>query len=185
MNFQGKLAFAGGTSLRLVQPSDDNFLLGMFMAARPHLAVSHPDRDFVRFLYEDQRRINRIGAEGRYPEHLEFVIERTGQDVGYLRLDFGYSDWRIAEFALHPLARGKGIGGVILKGLQTVAGQARMTLSLSTPATIGSAAAFYARYGFVALPSSEPMPTMLHMAWYPPGRTPTFAADASAGAVQP
>lgn len=184
MNFEGKLAFAGGTALRLVRPSDDDFLLAMFMAARPHLAQSHPDPDFVRFLYEDQRRINRIGAEGRYPEHLEFIVERTGQDIGYLRLNFGYSDWRIAELAVHPLARGKGIGGVILKGLQTVAGQARMTLSLSTPSTIGSAAAFFARRGFVRLPDPDPMPAQFHMAWYPPGRTPSFAAGAGSGALQ-
>jgi GNAT superfamily N-acetyltransferase len=179
MAFQGKLNFAGGTALRAVRPSDDDFLLGIFMAARPHLAHSHHDPDFVRFLYEDQRRINRIGAEGRYPEHLEFVIERTGQDIGYLRLNFGYSDWRIAELALHPLARGKGIGGVILKGLQTVAGQARMTLSLSTPSVMG-AAKFYARHGFVVLPDPDPMPAIRHMAWYPPGRTPSFAAGAAA-----
>jgi GNAT superfamily N-acetyltransferase len=173
MAFEGKLAFAGGTTLRTVRPSDDDFLLGMFMAARPHLAQSHPDPDFVRFLYEDQRRINRIGAEGRYPDHLEFVIERTGQDVGFLRLDFGYSDWRIAEFALHPLARGKGIGGDILKGLQAVAGQAGMTLSLSTPSVMG-AAGFYARHGFAMLPAADPTQpsAVVHMAWYPPGRAP-------------
>lgn len=74
MNFQGKLTFSGDTSLRAVRPSDDAFLLGMFMAARPHLVHSHPDPNFVRFLYEDQRRINRLEAEARYPEHLEFVI---------------------------------------------------------------------------------------------------------------
>jgi GNAT superfamily N-acetyltransferase len=180
MNFQGKLAFAGGTSLRLVRPSDDNFLLDMFMFARPHLTYAHHDREFVRFLYEDQRRIDRLGAEARYPEHLEFVIERTGQDVGYLRLNFGYADWRIAEIAVHPLARGKGIGGVVLKGLQEVAGQAGMTLSLSTPATYGSAMGYYARHGFVVLPDPAPMPAMLHMAWYPPGRAPNAAAAARA-----
>jgi GNAT superfamily N-acetyltransferase len=172
MNFQGKLNFAGGTSLRLVRPSDDEFLLGLFMAARPYLAISHPDPAFVRFLYEDQRRINRLGAESRYPEHLEFVIERTGQDIGLLRLDFGYTDWRIAELALHPRARAKGIGSTILKGLQAVAGEARMTLSLSTPSTIGSAAAFFARYGFVTVPGAEPFSPVLHMVWYPPGRAP-------------
>lgn len=184
MNFQDKLNFAGGTTLRAVRPSDDDFVLEVFIAARPHLAHAHPDPNVVRLLSKDQFRINRLGARARFPNHREYVIQRMGQDVGSLLLDFGDREWRIVEIAVHPAARGTGIGGDILKGLQAGAARAGTTLSLSTAAGFGSAAAFYARHGFVTLPDADPMPATLHMAWYPPGSTPTFAAGADEGATE-
>lgn len=161
----GSLRLYGGLSMRFATPADQDFLLDLFIEARPWLGLADGGRDFIRFLYEDQMRITRLGAEARYPQHLDFVVEKTGQSVGRLIVDLGYTDWRIAELQIRAAARGKGIGSDLIRSLQTSAESGRMPLTLSTPTSMGIAP-LYQRLGFRVMEVVEPM---CHMAWFPPG----------------
>lgn len=133
------------------------------MAARPWFNWVEHERDYIRFLYEDQMRITRLGNGANYPEHLDFVVEKTGQAVAHVVVDLGYHDWRITQLEVHPLARGKGIGGDIVRSLQGAAERACLPLTVSALSETG-APAFYAKLGFRV---AGEQPPMLHMAWLP------------------
>lgn len=164
MSLVGAIPMLGGLSLRFATSSDENFLLDMFLAARPWLAETSPDRDFVRFLLEDQKRIARLGAETVYPAHLEFIVEKTGQAVGHLLVDLGYADWRISQLEIHPQARGKSIGGDIMRSLQKAADGKNIALTVSTVMTLPRALGFYLRLGFVVTRQQAPVVDLI---WLP------------------
>ncbi len=162
----GALPLMGGLDMRPTRPADESFLLDMFMAARPWLNQAALDRDAVRALYEDQYRITRTGREGLYPEHMAFIVEKTGQAVAHLAVDLGHADWRLSQLEVHPLARGRSIGSDIVRSLQAAAAGSLMPLTVSTP-MVGGAAPFYQRLGFRVVGRQPPS---WHLAWYPPGR---------------
>jgi N-acetylglutamate synthase and related acetyltransferases len=164
--YQGTLPLLGGLSIRQSRPSDEDFLLGLFTDARPWLAKSHHDRDFIRMLYEQQYGAMRTGQETRYPEHLDFIVEKVGQAVGRLIIDLGRHDWRIAEVEVHRLARGKGIGSDLIRSIQGTAAQVGVPLTLSVLAAETRVHWFYFRLGFQMIAN---VPPMLELIWLPPG----------------
>lgn len=162
----GSFTLLGGLSLRSTTPVDEDFLLQLFIDVRPWLAWAEGDRDFIRALYEQQYRVMRTGQEAIYPEHLDFIIEKTGQRVGRLVIDLGYADWRVSELQIIAKAQGKGIGSDLLRSLQKAAGSSMMPLTLSTPMYWFSALQFYQQLGFCVMANDPPY---YHMAWFPPG----------------
>ncbi|MFV3078026.1 GNAT family N-acetyltransferase [Niveispirillum fermenti] len=164
--FQGTLPLLGGLSLRHPRPADDDFLLELFMDARPWLGQAHHDRDFIRMLYEQQYSAMRTGQETRYPQHLDFVVEKLGQPVGRIVMDLGRYDWRVAEVEIHRLARGKGVGTNLLRSLQGTAMQLRLPMTLSVNQAETRVHWFYYRLGFELLSQAPPM---LELVWLPPG----------------
>ena len=165
MSYQGTLQLPGGLSLRFATGADKVFLLNMFMAARPWLALSHGDEEYVRFLYEDQLRINGIGQETALPNHLDFVVERSGQAIGHLVTHLGREEWRIAQLELHPLVRGKGNGSDLLRGLQAGAERAGVALTASALTEMPRTLAFYRRLGFHIAGQRPPVTDLF---WLPP-----------------
>lgn len=163
----GFIQMYGGLSMRFVRPNDEAFLLDMFMAARPWFNWTDLGRDQIRALYEDQLRLTRIGTGAMYPDHLDFVVEKTDQAVAHVVVDLGYHDWRVTQLEVHPLARGKGIGSDIIRSLQAAAQNGSMPLTVSTPMAQTNALAFYGRLGFGVVGEQAPM---VHLAWLPPGR---------------
>ncbi|MCM0021085.1 MAG: GNAT family N-acetyltransferase [Tagaea sp.] len=179
MRFTGSFQLPGNLGLRLARPDDRDFLLDLFIEARPWLGWVDRDAEFIRFLYEDQNRINNLGAGSVYPEHLDFVIESAGAPCGRMRIDLGYGDWRVTDLQIRLAARGKGVGEGVLRAVQEVAKSRTMPVTLATPSTVGSARGFYERLGFVVREIRHPM---IEMIWYPPGHP--DAARAGAAAAQ-
>lgn len=164
--FAGAIPMLGGLSLRFVKPSDEDFLLELFMAARPWFNWSTLERDAIRTLYEQQWHITRQGTGAVYPEHLDFMVEKTGQTVAHLVVDLGYHDWRITQLEVHPLARAKGIGSDVVRGLQAGAARFMMPLTVSAMIAAQGAVRFWGRMGFGLTAETPPM---LQLAWFPPG----------------
>ncbi|WP_298370826.1 hypothetical protein [Azospirillum sp.] len=129
----GSFAFPGNLTARFTTPSDETFLLDLFIEARPWLSWAEGSKDFIRNLYEQQYKTMRAGQEAIYPEHVDLVIEKAGDRVGRLVVDLGYADWRVSEPQILTEARGKGIGSDVLRGLQMAAGKMLLPISLSTP----------------------------------------------------
>jgi len=161
------IPMAGGLSLRFSTPADQGFLLDLFMAARPWFNWADLEPDAIRALYEQQWQIHRAGAGAAYPEHLDFVVEKTGQTVAHLLVDLGHHDWRISQLEVHPLARGKGIGSDVVRSLQAAATRPLLPLTVSTPSVLHDAVRFWGRHGFRLVAEAPPM---LHLAWLPAGR---------------
>lgn len=164
MSLEGAFQLPGSLGLRFTAPADKTFLLDMFIAARPWLAESHPDADFVRDLYEDQLRINGIGQGQVYPDHLDFVVERTGQAIGHLVIQIGQEAWRIVQLEFHPLARGKGNGSDLVRGLQAGAERARVALTASALTEMARTLAFYQGLGFQV---AGHRPLLTDLVWLP------------------
>jgi len=161
------LPLIGSLALRQTRPDDTDFLLKMFMAARPWLTETSHDADFVRTLFEDQYRITRHGLETLYPEHLDFVVEKTGQSVGHLTINLGRDDWRLGIVEIHPRARRKGIGRDLVKSLQTAAGSKLISLSVMAMTFPNDGLLFWLSQGFRVVDQRPPAVGLL---WYPPGR---------------
>ncbi|AWN45728.1 N-acetyltransferase [Methylobacterium terrae] len=164
--YAGSIPLVGGLGLRPVRPADQAFLLDLFVETRPWLSWASGDRDFLQALYEQQYRTLRAGLEAMYPEHLDFIVERTGQAVGRLAVDLGQADWRISELGILAAARGKGIGSDVVRSLQIGAERMRLPLTLSTPIYGTDARPLYERLGFRV---TAIRPPHYEMAWYPPG----------------
>ncbi len=174
--YAGSIPLLGGLDLRPIRPTDQDFLLQLFVESRPWLTWAADDRDFLQALYEQQFKALRAGLETVYPEHLDFVVERTGQAVGRLVVDLGYADWRISELAIVAAARGKGIGTDLVRSLQAAAESVRLPITLSTPmvgATDGRS--LYERLGFQV---TAVRPPHYDMAWIPVSRRVAQAAGA-------
>lgn len=163
----GAIPMLGGLSLRFVTPRDDDFLMLLFKAARPWFNWTTLERDAVWALYEQQMKVVRAGTGAVYPEHLDFVVEKTGQAVAHVVVDLGYHDWRITQLEVHPEARGKGIGSDIVRSLQAAAAKPRLPLTVSTLMTETRTVKFWGTLGFGLIAE---MPPALHLAWLPPGR---------------
>ena len=176
--FAGSFALPGNLGLRFVAPSDENFLLELFIEARPWLSWAEGDRDFLRTLYEQQYKTMRAGQEAIYPEHVDLVIEKAGDRVGRLVIDLGYSDWRVSELQILTRARGKGIGSDVLRGIQMAAGKMLLPITLSTPMVGSHGRQVYERLGFRVMAVDPPH---FHMAWFPPGHPMNAPAGAPAG----
>lgn len=172
----GSLPLLGGLGLRPVRPTDQAFLLQLFVESRPWLAWAGLERDALQALYEQQYQALRTGLGAKYPEHLDFIVERTGQAVGRLAIDLGYADWRLSELAVVAAARGKGIGTDLVRSLQAAAGRVRLPLTLSTPMAGTNARPLYERLGFRVVAVQPPH---YEMAWFPPG----VPAPQAAGAI--
>lgn len=174
-SFTGSLPVRGGLALRPATARDEPLLLSLFMESRPWLSWADADRDVVRALYEQQYRAMRAGQEALYPEHLDFVIERTGQAVGRLVVDLGHGDWRISELHVLAAARGKGIGSDVVRSLQAAAASLRLPITLSTPMAGSNGRAVYERLDFRV---TAIRPPHYDMAWTPPGLPgPPVSAD--------
>lgn len=172
--YAGSIPLVGGLGLRPIRPADQTFLLQLFVETRPWLSWASDDRDVLQALYEQQYKALREGLGTMYPEHLDFVIERTGQAVGRLAVDLGYADWRISELGILAAARGKGIGSDVVRSLQIGAERMRLPITLSTPIYGTDARPLYERLGFRVMAVRPPL---YEMAWYPPG-VPAPAATA-------
>lgn len=162
----GAFVFPGNLGVRFTAPSDENFLLELFIEARPWLAWAEGETDFIRALYEQQYKTMRAGQETIYPEHIDLVVEQAGARVGRLVIDLGYSDWRVSELQILTKARGKGVGSNVLRGLQMAAGKMLLPITLSTPMIGSHGRQVYERLGFRVTAVDPPH---YHMAWFPQG----------------
>lgn len=162
----GSFQLPGGLGLRFAAPTDQDFLLDLFIEARPWLGWAEGNKDFIRNLYENQYNVMRTGQENLYPEHLDMIIQRTGQDVGRLVIDLGYGDWRVSEIQIKAAARGKGVASDLLRGLQIAASKSMLPITLSTPMFWIGARSLYERLGFQVMAAEPPY---LHLAWFPAG----------------
>ncbi len=152
--------------MRFTAPADQDFLLTLFIESRPWLGWAEGQPDFIRNLYEMQYTAMRKGQEAVYPEHLDFIIEKTGQKLGRLIVDLGHSHWRVSELQILTEARGKGIGSDVLRSLQAAANGMLMPITLCTPMMGSYGRQVYERLGFRVMAVEPPH---YHMAWLPQG----------------
>jgi ribosomal protein S18 acetylase RimI-like enzyme len=164
--FLGKLSISGGLNLRLAATRDRDFLFALLQSARPFLALGTDDKDYLQLIYENQFHVMTQGQGHVYPKHLDFVIEKWGESVGRVVLNFGYVDWRISEIAVIPALRRSGIGRHVIGSIQNAAMVQHKPITLAVNKTDERAKAFYARMGFGII---DETPLQYQLIWLPPG----------------
>jgi ribosomal protein S18 acetylase RimI-like enzyme len=151
-------------SLRPARDEDGGFLESLYRSTRDDLRMTDLEADAVEHLIGMQYQAQTQGYGEQFPDAWHFVIERLGDRIGRVVLDFGPNEVRVVDIAFVPQARGRGFGTHILKALQMAATQVRAPLTLSVNPLNLSAKRLYLQLGFRV---QETAPTVELLVWYP------------------
>ncbi len=156
-----------GVRLRMSQRGDRSFDRQLHDANRQDLALINGDRDFVQSLVDMQYRARDSSYEAAYPNAYHYIIEKSGQAVGRLLLDFGPAEVRVIDLSIHPGYQGLGVGTTVLTALQNVAAQVSSPIALAVRRDNGVALHVYTSLGFVLDADNDPFAMHLLLRWEP------------------
>lgn len=159
-----------GLALRPARSADLPFLLKLYGETRAvELSVaSWPEAQKQAFI-KDQFRLQHLHYLQRNPTADFWVIERIDPDgrretIGRLYLDRSDREWKAIDLSLLAKARGAGLGGALIRAIQTAAVEAGAdALSLYVEKTNHGARRLYARLGFEE--ESSAFPSHIRMRW--------------------
>jgi ribosomal protein S18 acetylase RimI-like enzyme len=139
---------ADGIGLRPATEGDYDFLVNLYGGTRQEeLALTGWDADrreaFVRMQFAAQRGHYRA----KRPEGREELILVDGEPAGRLYSDLGGDSYHLLDLCLLPEYRGRGIGGLVLTGIQAAAAARgrRVTIYVES---FNRSLAFFERHGF-------------------------------------
>jgi ribosomal protein S18 acetylase RimI-like enzyme len=98
-------------------------------------------------LLDIQYRARRRGFRDAFPGATEEIVQRDGEAAGWLVTARDAESIRVADIALLPQERGKGLGTACIRDLQAEAERAAAILRLSV-VRMNAAARLYERLGF-------------------------------------
>jgi ribosomal protein S18 acetylase RimI-like enzyme len=151
-------------SLRPAQPDDSDFLEALYSSTRDDLRQINAEHGFIAELIKTQHALQIQGNAAHYPNALQLVVEKLGEPVGRVIVDFGPNEIKILNIAFIIEERGKGYGSGILRGLQQAAANAQVPLVLGVMRSNLKAKQLYLRLGF----SVEQIgPIEDRMVWHP------------------
>jgi ribosomal protein S18 acetylase RimI-like enzyme len=152
-------------TLRPEAAEDGDFLAGLYRSTRDdllHIGLPEPMLDNLMAM---QFAAQRSGHRQQYPDGDFCIVETAGKPVGCLAVHRGTADIRLINIALHPEARGSGLGSLLIRALQEEAATSAKPLTLTvSPQNIG-AQRLYAKLGFTAVSNNG---AYLEMAWPAP-----------------
>lgn len=153
-----------GLSLRPSRPSDGSFLRNLHRSTRNELLLIDGDQELIESIFKFQYDVHENGAGNKYPDAMSFIIEKTGDRIGGLVIDFGHDEIRVPYLAFLPAARAKGYG----KGLMSGIVQAARVLGKPVRVMVlHGASAAYQIYRDLGFQIEENSPIAASMVWYP------------------
>ncbi len=163
---QGLANLPNGLSIRPARPGDKAFLEKLHRDQREDLKMVDADRAYIEELLDMQLRAQTLGYGGAFPEALYFVIEKTGDAVGKLTLDWGGTEARVVDLAFVKKARGKGFGQSVLMALIAACGSSKCPLAVSVALNNPALYQWLLAQGFAV--TQAPEGGSHHMlVWYP------------------
>lgn len=160
----GNTPLPDNLGIRPARPEDRVFIESLYRATRDDLRLIDAEDEFVEELIGMQQQAQTRGYGEMFPNAMYFVVERLGDRLGRIVVDFGPNEVRLVDIAFMPQARGRGYGSHVIKAMQFAAGQARAPLTLSVNRTNIRARQAYLALGFRVVQSDA---MTEHMAWYP------------------
>ncbi|CAG1022872.1 diamine N-acetyltransferase [Patescibacteria group bacterium] len=151
-------------NLRPMLSSDKVFVEALYHASRDDLRLIDAEEDFVETLIEIQQQAQTIGYGELFPNAMYFIVERQGERIGRIVIDFGMNEVRLVDMVFIPLARGKGYGSEVIQMLQHAATVNQVPLILSVVWHNQVAKALYLKLGFLVQSSTGMYETLI---WYP------------------
>jgi ribosomal protein S18 acetylase RimI-like enzyme len=153
-----------GLGLRPSTASDRPFIESLYASTRNDLRLIDGERDFVEAIVEMQYRAQTSGYGNQYPNAMYFVVEKLGERIGRVTIDFGPDSVHVVDIAFIPEARGKGYGTTVIAAIQQTAAQIKAPVLLSTLKSNLAAQQLYLKMGFQFHDSSEMHNRLI---WYP------------------
>lgn len=157
----------GGIRLRMTRPSDRPIERRIHDANRQDLYLIDREADFVQSILDLQFRARDQGYGEQFPDAQYYMIEKSGDVVGRLVVDFGHNEVRIIDIALLPACHNQGIGTQVITALQNVAGKIAASLALSVRQDNLAGISLYQKLGFIPDPDTIPGAMYLLMVWKP------------------
>lgn len=143
-----RIPVPAGLNLRSVRPEDSGFLEALYRSTRDDLRQINAENSFIEELIRMQHALQMQGNAAHYPNALQLVVERLGERIGRIIVDFGRDEIKILSIAFMSSERGKGNGSGILRGLQQAAADMRVPLVLDVMHGNLKAKQLYLRLGF-------------------------------------
>jgi ribosomal protein S18 acetylase RimI-like enzyme len=153
-----------GLSLRPAQPGDGDFLQALYSSTRDDLRQINAEHSFIEELIKMQHALQMQGNAANYPNALHLMVEKLGEPVGRVIVDFGPNEVKILNIAFITEERGKGYGSGVLRGLQHAAANAQTPLVLEVMRSNLKAKQLYLRLGF-SIEQTGPIED--RMVWHP------------------
>lgn len=157
----------GGLRLRMTKPSDAAFERRLHDANRQDLTLIDGERDYVQSIFDMQYRARDAGYGAQFPDALYYIIEKQGDAIGRLVLDFGHNEVRVVDIALTPAVQGQGVGTTVLNAVKQVAAgvpcPVTLTVSLRQPHLVR----LYSGLGFAPDPDAPPRSGYALLRWTP------------------
>jgi ribosomal protein S18 acetylase RimI-like enzyme len=160
---------SAGLSIRPARATDRGFLESLYRSTRDDLRLADVEPALIEAVIDQQRDAQAQGYGEAFPDALYFVVEKQGERIGRLVIDFGGSEVRVVDLGFVPAARGLGYGTAVLQGLKQAAAGAHLPLVLTVRSDNLAARQLYLRLGFRVEVAGPPFERMV---WYP-GRTPS------------
>lgn len=163
----GSVDLPGGVRLRMTAPGDRDAERTIHDANRPELQLIDGEQDFVRSIYDMQFNARNTGYGDSFPDALYYMIEKAGETVGRLVLDFGSNEVRVVDISILPAYHGQGIGKIVITALKDVAAKIAAPMALCVRRDNGPAMQLYAQLGFVIDASADQNSMYFMMRWEP------------------
>lgn len=163
---QGMKTLPNGLAIRPARPADKAFLEKLHRDQREDLKMIDADKAYIEELIDMQLLAQTTGYGGQYPNALYFIVEKAGERVGKLTLDWGGNEARVVDLGFVKKAQGKGFGQSILLSLLAACGPARCPLAVSCAANNVALQKWLTDHGFLPEPA-EPGAAFHLFVWYP------------------
>lgn len=160
-------------SIRPARANDQAFLTKLHHSSRDDLRLLDAEADFIEALITLQQRAQNEGYGHDFPNALYFVVEKLGERIGRIVIDFGAQEVRLIDILFIPAARGQGYGASVIRSLQHAAAQVHTPLTLSAMHSSPQVLQWYLNLGFKIVATQA---THSALTWYPPGLSPNHTA---------
>jgi len=130
------------------RPQDDDFLREVYRATRlEEMAQSGWPDEQIRTFLDQQFHFQDVYYQREFPKAAYSIVELDGTPIGRLYLDRRKDEHRIIDIALLTEYRGKGIGGMLMRGILAEAKKAGKPVGIHVEQN-NPAMSLYKRLGF-------------------------------------
>ena len=105
-----------------------------------------------------------MGYGDQYPNAMYFIVEKLGERIGRVTLDFDSDRVHIIDIALVPAAQGKGYGSHILTAIKMTAARVKAPVTLTVALDQPQVKQLYLKLGFRVESSASMYEQMI---WFP------------------
>lgn len=156
-----------GIRLRMTRSADAVLERNLHDSSRNDLQLIDGDREFIRSVMDFQYQAKNVGHGDSYPDAHYYMIEKAGDVVGRLVIDFGHNEVRVVDITVLPAWHGQGIGQTVIQAMQKVAGSLRLPVVLTALLNNQPALSLYRKLGFRLDPDNRPGDIRLLLRWEP------------------